>query len=118
MASAACIKTEGVPVEFKVATILLAIMALLPIPVIITRPLDWYISWVAFAKSSFNKLDKLAIALLSIFIVSLAVLMIESVILKICDFWFDAFKEITIFKSYYKKTKKNYETSLNKLEIG
>jgi hypothetical protein len=33
-------KIDGVPVEFKVATILLAIIALLPIPVIITRPLD------------------------------------------------------------------------------
>ena len=44
MASAACIKTEGVPVEFKVATILLAIMALFPMPVIITRPLEFNIN--------------------------------------------------------------------------
>jgi len=30
----------GVPVELNVATILVAILALLPIPVTITRPLD------------------------------------------------------------------------------
>jgi hypothetical protein len=117
MASAACMKIAGVPVEFKVATILLAIMALLPIPVIITLPLDWYINWVACAKSSSNKFDKLEMALLSKLMVFFAVLMIDFAILKIYNYWFDEFKDFIIFKMYYKKTKKNYETSLNSLEI-
>ena len=39
MASAACMKIAGVPVEFKVATILVAMLALLPIPVTTTLPL-------------------------------------------------------------------------------
>ena len=38
MASAACINTAAVPVEFNVATIFIAITALFPIPVIITLP--------------------------------------------------------------------------------
>ena len=49
MASAACINTEGVPVEFRVATILFAIMALFPMPVIMTRPLELYINSTASA---------------------------------------------------------------------
>ena len=52
IASAACIKMAGVPVEFIVATILLAIMALLPIPVITTRPLDCNIYCTDLVKSS------------------------------------------------------------------
>jgi hypothetical protein len=40
MASAACIKMAGVPVEFIVATIFEAMIALLPIPLITTRPSD------------------------------------------------------------------------------
>ena len=51
MASAACIKSAGVPVEFMVATILLAMMALFPTPVITTRPLDWRISRTQASKS-------------------------------------------------------------------
>ena len=42
----------GVPVEFNVATILLAIMALFPIPVMMTRPLDLKISLTASANYS------------------------------------------------------------------
>ena len=38
MASAACMKTAGVPVELNVATIFWAMMALLPIPVTMARP--------------------------------------------------------------------------------
>jgi hypothetical protein len=52
MASAACINTEGVPVEFRVATILFAIIALLPMPVIITLPLELYINSTASANDS------------------------------------------------------------------
>jgi hypothetical protein len=40
MASAACMKIAGVPVEFSVATIFVAIFALLPIPVINNLPLE------------------------------------------------------------------------------
>ena len=40
MASAACMNKEGVPVELKLAAILEAIIALLPIPVNTTRPLQ------------------------------------------------------------------------------
>ena len=40
-ASAAWTKIAGVPVEFKVATILLEILALLPIAVIIILPFVW-----------------------------------------------------------------------------
>jgi hypothetical protein len=43
MASAACIKTAGVPVELKVATIFVAMFALFPIPVTTTRPLEFKI---------------------------------------------------------------------------
>ena len=38
MASAACMKMAGVPVEFSVATIFCPMMALFPIPVTIMRP--------------------------------------------------------------------------------
>ena len=38
-ASEPCKKTDGVPVEFKVAEIFIPIIALLPIPVIMTLPL-------------------------------------------------------------------------------
>ena len=51
MASAACIKIAGVPVELKVATILVAILALLPIPVTITLPLEFKINLMAFQNS-------------------------------------------------------------------
>lgn len=83
MASAACIKMEGVPVEFKVATIFVAMFALLPIPVTITLPLDWYIYSTAPANSSFTKWARFAIALLSVSIVCLAMEMILSGLFKI-----------------------------------
>ncbi|MNL16874.1 hypothetical protein D3C87_1379340 [compost metagenome] len=51
MASAACINMAGVPVELKVATIFWAIMALLPIPVTITRPLQCKMLVTTFSKS-------------------------------------------------------------------
>ena len=38
MASAACMKMAGVPVEFSVATIFCPMMALLPMPVTMMRP--------------------------------------------------------------------------------
>ena len=73
IASAACIKTAGVPVELKVATILVAILALFPIPVTITRPFELNIKLTASVNELFNKFAKLAIALLSKRIVSFAV---------------------------------------------
>ncbi|GGF68992.1 hypothetical protein GCM10011397_09960 [Wenyingzhuangia marina] len=73
MASAACIKIEGVPVEFRVATILVAIAALFPIPVMITLPLVLRIHFIAFSKFESINLVKLAIALLSRSIVFLAI---------------------------------------------
>src|SRR5690242_16413536 len=48
-------KTEGVPVEFRVATIFCAITALLPIPLTTRRPLQFTIAWTAFSKSSLMK---------------------------------------------------------------
>ncbi|MNY74771.1 hypothetical protein D3C86_2138770 [compost metagenome] len=56
---------EGVPVELKVATIFCAIMALLPIPVTITRPLLSIIKSTTLTKSSFTFLIKPKIALAS-----------------------------------------------------
>lgn len=83
MASAACIKTAGVPVEFSVATILLAILALLPIPVNITRPLEFKMNLTALTKEVSNKFVKLAIALLCKSIVFFAVANIELVFFKL-----------------------------------
>ena len=48
-------KIEGVPVEFKVATIFIPIIALLPIPLTITLPLIECINSTVFLKSSFIK---------------------------------------------------------------
>ena len=60
---------EGVPVEFNVAAILVAMMALFPIPETMTLPLDSKIQFTAFENSSLSKEDKLAIAALSVAIV-------------------------------------------------
>lgn len=68
--------------EFKVATILLAMMALLPIPVIITLPFELYINSTALAKSSVSNSDKFAMALLSESIVLLAMLKMDVVVFK------------------------------------
>ena len=106
MASAACINTEGVPVEFNVATILLAIIALFPIPVMITRPLDLYISSTASANFSSIKSASLEIAKLSIAMVSLANATMEFFELNFFIFWLCTYLNISTFKSHYKKTKK------------
>ena len=59
MASAACIKIDGVPVEFRVATIFEAMMALFPIPEIITLPLECLnMQSTALEKSSFKREPK------------------------------------------------------------
>ncbi len=70
-------KTAGVPVEFNVATILVAIMALFPIPVMITRPLEFKMQVTASEKSLSIKEDRLAIAKLSMLMVCFAVCKIE-----------------------------------------
>ena len=72
-------KIAGVPVELNVATILVAMFALLPIPVTITLPLEFKINLTASSKSASINLAKLAIALLSINIVYWAVFIIEFV---------------------------------------
>ena len=86
IASAACIKIAGVPVEFIVATILFAIMALFPIPVIITLPLELNMKFTAFSKSELINFFKLAIALLSMSIVSKALSIIVFVFFKSFNF--------------------------------
>ena len=53
---------EGVPVEFNVATILLPIIALLPIPLTITLPFEDCIFFTAFSKSCVRNLCKFNIA--------------------------------------------------------
>ncbi|MNZ80166.1 hypothetical protein D3C78_987940 [compost metagenome] len=53
IASAACMYNAGVPVEFIVATIFCAMMALLPIPVITTRPLELRMILTIVSKSLF-----------------------------------------------------------------
>jgi hypothetical protein len=62
-------KIEGVPVELKVATILLAIMALLPIPLITILPLQEIIFLTTSIKSVSSCFFKSAIALDSMSIV-------------------------------------------------
>jgi hypothetical protein len=62
-------KIEGVPVELKVATILLAIMALLPIPLITILPLQKIIFLTTSIKSVSSCFFKSAIALDSMSIV-------------------------------------------------
>jgi hypothetical protein len=57
MASAACKKIAGEPVEFSVATIFCATMALLPMPLTTIRPLQLARQSMAFSKSSLMKVD-------------------------------------------------------------
>lgn len=72
MASPACMKMAGVPVEFKVATIFEAIMALLPIPEIMTLPFEFNMHSTALEKSSSSKEARCPIASLSFSIVLFA----------------------------------------------
>lgn len=83
MASAACIKIAGVPVEFKVATILVAMMALLPMPEITTLPLEFKILLTVRVKSPSNRCAKLPMAALSVSIVFLAILIMVSELFKV-----------------------------------
>ena len=55
-------KKFNIKINYIVATILVAIIALLPIPVMITRPLELYNNSTALAKSSSIRLDKLEMA--------------------------------------------------------
>ncbi len=106
MASAACINTEGVPVEFNVATILLAMMALLPIPVMITRPLELYINSTASANESFTKSASFEMAKLSSMMVCLASDTVAFFEFKFSIFWLCTYLNISTFRLSYKKTKK------------
>ena len=83
MASAACIKMAGVPVEFNVATILEATMALLPTPDTITLPLHCKMCCTACANWSSKRLIKFATALLSISRVRFAMDKIDLMSLKV-----------------------------------
>src|SRR5690554_247302 len=65
-------KMEGVPVEFKVATIFCPICALFPIPVMINLPFDEKIAFTASEKSSSKSSIAFLIALLSKFKVLIA----------------------------------------------
>ena len=99
MASAACMKMAGVPVEFKVATTFEAIMALLPIPVIITLPFEARIQETAAANSSFKREFRLRIASLSVCIVFFAKSRIALVLLKVdYELKVEFYKECLIFK--------------------
>jgi len=73
MASPACMNMAGVPVEFKVAAIFVAIIALFPIPETITLPFDEIIQFTALANPSSISVDKWLIAALSVSIVFLAI---------------------------------------------
>jgi hypothetical protein len=80
MASAACINKAGVPVEFKVATILAAIWALLPIPVITTRPLRAKMARTQASKSSSIRSAKCLMASASVCKTFFAIILILFVI--------------------------------------
>ena len=100
MASAACIKIAGVPVELKVATILLAIKALLPTPVITTLPLDCRIQLTAAANSAVKRLDKFFMALPSVSMALLAIPRMDESVFKVSRKLFVAnLKECIIFKN-------------------
>tara|TARA_R110002033_G_scaffold151490_1_gene188142 strand:+ start:31 stop:261 length:231 start_codon:yes stop_codon:yes gene_type:complete len=74
---------EGVPVEFKVATILEAIRALFPIPEIMTLPLECLMHSTALEKSSFKRVAKKDIASASLSMVFFAMANIALVSLKV-----------------------------------
>lgn len=72
MASAACMKIAGVPVEFSVATILFPMIALFPMPVTMTRPLLLMINSAIVAKLSSIYPARFFIACVSVSIILLA----------------------------------------------
>lgn len=72
IASAACINTAGVPVEFIVATIFSAIIALLPMPVIIRRPEEAKTALAALANDSSTSVSSVATACASMLTTDLA----------------------------------------------
>jgi hypothetical protein len=74
---------EGVPVELSVATILLAMMALLPMPVMTTLPLDERMSSTEEIKFSSILFVRLCIAEASVSRVLTAVAIILSEVFKI-----------------------------------
>jgi hypothetical protein len=76
-------KMEGVPVEFKVATILEAMRALFPIPEMITLPSERLMHSTALEKSSFRRDPKLEMAAASLSMVFFAMVKIALVSLKV-----------------------------------
>ena len=76
-------KMDGVPVEFKVATIFIPIIALLPIPLTITLPSIEFINSTIFLKSLLIKLDNFKIELPCIFMLFLATFIISNFEFKI-----------------------------------
>jgi hypothetical protein len=74
---------DGVPVEFRVATILEAIRALFPIPEIITLPSECLMHSTALEKSSFSRDPKLDMAAASLSMVFFAMANIALVSLKV-----------------------------------
>ena len=92
-------KIAGVPVEFNVATIFVAIMALFPIPEIITRPFDSIIQFTTFAKSSVRRLERCAMASRSVSMVFFAKSIMVSVAINLLfKLWIVFLKECVIFK--------------------
>lgn len=83
MASAACIKMAGVPVELRVATILDAMMALLPMPETITRPSECKMNSTASAKVSSKSEDRFRMAVASVSMVFFAMSRIAFPLLKV-----------------------------------
>ena len=86
MASAACIKSAGVPVEFIVATIFCAMMALLPMPVTTNRPRLLKIRLTASAKLLSIIFLRLATVADSCSITSTAMAVISSFVFILSDY--------------------------------
>ena len=86
MASAACMKTAGVPVEFMVATIFIAITPLFPMPVIMTLSLELWMRLTISTKSSLILFANNATDSASKLIVFFAISMIRDNSLNFCFF--------------------------------
>ena len=90
MASAACMKTAVVPVEFKVATIFCAMFALLPMPETTTLPFELSIKLTTFSKSSvkrfFNPNIELASVSMTCVAISLIFLILKKKLIFSCIF--------------------------------